>query len=259
MNTKTTQTTPGKTGSGQTTAGKVKDDEAANIPGLVTSLAETEKKTKKPKKKKVYVIGILIIFLFAVAGTVFFLIRNENQGTKEQNVERQKEENYLSLNASDRETADLYAELYEMSREEVAEQQMKTKDWEKTAKKLEKVFFMIPENEKYQMEKDGYSLEDLQEAERLSVKTGRKAMELAKAKGKISDKRKWSEVVKDSEILTTEEQLGLTKEQAQRLEEKSLDKEERVEVAILLMNETYTFDEVMQELDAGKTVEELKK
>lgn len=210
-------------------------------------------------KKKVYVIGILIIFLFAVAGTVFFLIRNENQGTKEQNVERQKEENYLSLNASDRETADLYAELYEMSREEVAEQQMKTKDWEKTAKKLEKVFFMIPENEKYQMEKDGYSLEDLQEAERLSVKTGRKAMELAKAKGKISDKRKWSEVVKDSEILTTEEQLGLTKEQAQRLEEKSLDKEERVEVAILLMNETYTFDEVMQELDAGKTVEELKK
>ncbi len=210
-------------------------------------------------KKKVYVIGILIIFLFAVAGTVFFLIRNENQGTKEQNVERQKEENYLSLNASDRETADLYAELYEMSREEVAEQQMKTKDWEKTAKKLEKVFFMIPENEKYQMEKEGYSLEDLQEAERLSVKTGRKAMELAKAKGKISDKRKWSEVVKDSEILTTEEQLGLTKEQVQRLEEKSLDKEERVEVAILLMNETYTFDEVIQELDAGKTVEELKK
>ena len=210
-------------------------------------------------KKKVYVIGILIIFLFAVAGTVFFLIRNENQGTKEQNVERQKEENYLSLNASDRERADLYAELYEMSREEVAEQQMKTKDWEKTAKKLEKVFFMIPENEKYQMEKEGYSLEDLQEAERLSVKTGRKAMELAKAKGKISDKRKWSEVVKDSEILTTEEQLGLTKEQVQRLEEKSLDKEERVEVAILLMNETYTFDEVIQELDAGKTVEELKK
>ena len=52
MNTKTTQTTPGKTGSGQTTAGKVKDDEAANIPGLVTSLAETEKKTKKPKTKK---------------------------------------------------------------------------------------------------------------------------------------------------------------------------------------------------------------
>ena len=84
-------------------------------------------------------------------------------------------------------------------------------------------------------------------------------MELAKAKGKISDKRKWSEVVKDSEILTTEEQLGLTKEQVQRLEEKSLDKEERVEVAILLMNETYTFDEVIQELDAGKTVEELKK
>lgn len=210
-------------------------------------------------KKKVCVIGILFIFLFAIAGTVIFVKRNNNQSKREQSVEKQKEENYLSLSASDRETADLYAELYEMSREGVAEQQVKTGDWEKTAKELEKAFFMIPENEKYQMEKDGYSLEDLQEAERLSVKTGRKAIELAKAKGTVSDNRKWSEVVKDSEILTTEEQLGLTKEQKQKLEDKSLDQEERVEVALLLMNEIYTFDEVIRELNAGKTVEELKK
>lgn len=212
------------------------------------------------KKHKVILAGILMVLLFAIAGTVFFVMRNHNQNKKEQKkVEKQKEENYLSLSASDRETADLYAELYEMSREAVAEQRVKTKDWEKTAKELEKAFFTIPENEKYQMEKDGYSLEDLQEAEKLSVKTGRKAIELAEAKGKISDKRKWSEVVKDSEILTTEEQLGLTKEQIQRLEDKSLGKEERVEVAILIMNGTYTFDEVIQKLDAGTTVEELKK
>lgn len=84
-------------------------------------------------------------------------------------------------------------------------------------------------------------------------------MELAKTKGKISDKRKWSEVVKDSEILTTEEQLGLSKEQVQKLENKSLEKEDRVEVAILILNGTYTFDDVIQKLDAGITVEELKK
>lgn len=204
-------------------------------------------------------IGILIVLLFAITGILFSVLRNSNQSKKKQSVEKQKEENYLSLSASDQETADLYAELYEMSREDVAEQQVKTKDWEKTAKELEKAFFTIPENEKYQMEKDGYSLEDLQEAEKLSVKTGRKAMELAKAKGKISDKRKWSEVVKDSEILTTEEQLGLTKEQVQKLEDKSLEKEDRVEVAILIMNGTYTFDEVIQKLDAGITVEQLKK
>ena len=212
------------------------------------------------KKHKVILAGILMVLLFAIAGTVFFVMRNHNQNKKEQKkVEKQKEENYLSLSASDRETADLYAELYEMSREAVAEQRVKTKDWEKTAKELEKAFFTIPENEKYQMEKDGYSLEDLQEAEKLSVKTGRKAIELAEAKGKISDKRKWSEVVKDSEILTTEEQLGLTKEQIQRLEDKSLGKEERVEVAILIMNGTYTFDEVIQKLDSGKTLEDLRK
>lgn len=211
------------------------------------------------KRHKVILAGILMVLLFAIAGTVFFMIRNNNQSKRKQSVEKQKEENYLSLSVSDQETADLYAELYEMSREDVAEQQVKTKDWEKTAKELEKAFFTIPENKKYQMEKGGYSLEDLQEAEKLSVKTGRKAMDLAKAKGKVSDQRKWSEVVKDSEILTTEEQLGLTKEQVKTLEEKSLGKEERVEVAILLMNGTYTFDKVIQKLGAGKTVEELKK
>ena len=137
--------------------------------------------------------------------------------------------------------------------------QSKTKDWDKTAEKLEQDFFTIPENTKYQMAKEGYRLEDLEEAEKLSVQTGRKAMDLAKAKGKASEDKKWSEVVKDSEILTTEEQLGLTKEQSKQLKDRKLSREERIDVAILLLNQTFTFDEVTEELDAGKTVEELVK
>lgn len=31
-----------------------------------------------------------------------------------------------------------------------------------------------------------------------------------------------------------------------------------MEVAVLLLNETYTFEEVLEQLEAGKTVEELK-
>ncbi len=216
-------------------------------------------------KKKTCVIGVLVFLLFVTTGTVFFVLQKDNQNHDEhkkgdeQSAEKKKEDNYLSLSASDRETADLYAELYEMSREDVAEQQKKAGDWEKTAKELEKLFFTISENKKYQMEKEGYALEDLQEAERLSVKTGRKAMELAEAKGKVWDHRKWSDIVKDSEILSTEEQLGLTKEQVQKLEDMSLEKENRVQVAVLLLNEMYTFDEVIEELGEGKTVEELKK
>lgn len=42
-------------------------------------------------------------------------------------------------------------------------------------------------------------------------KPKRKAIELAKAKGKTSEDRQWSDVVKDSEILSTEEQLGLSR------------------------------------------------
>ena len=65
--------------------------------------------------------------------------------------------------------------------------------------------------------------------------------------------------MKDSEILTTEEQLGLTKEQSKQLKDRKLSREERIDVAILLLNRTFTFDEVTEELDAGKTVEELVK
>ena len=124
---------------------------------------------------------------------------------------------------------------------------------------MEQDFFTIPENTKYQMEQEGYSLDDLEQAEKLSVKTGRKAIELAKEKGKTSENRQWSDVVKDREILSTEEQLGLSKEQIQQLKDKSLSKAGRIEVAVLLLNETYTFKEVLEQLDAGKTVKELTK
>lgn len=210
------------------------------------------RETKRKRKRIVAAVIGIVAVLFA-AGAVLLIQRGHG---KEQTAER-KEEAYPSLSASDRETAELYAELYETDREEVAKIQAETKDWEETGRELEQAFFTIPENTKYQMEQEGYSLDDLEKAEELSVQTGRKAIELAEAKGKASENRKWSDVVKDSEILSTEEQLGLSKEQIQQLKDKSLSKEERMEVAVLLLNETYTFEEVLEKLEAGKTVEEL--
>ncbi len=213
---------------------------------------------KLSRREKYLAAGVLLAVLLG-AGAAIPGLWGSHRGKGGPDREKKKVEAYMALNAADRETADLYAGLYETEREKVAEIQAKTGDWEQTHKELEKDFFTIPENIKYQMAKEGYSLDDLEEAEKLSARTGRKAMELAKAKGKATENRGWPEVVKDSEIHTTEEQLGLTGEQVQQLEDRSLDKGERVEVALLLMNETYTFDEVIQELDVGKTVEELKK
>ena len=209
------------------------------------------------RRRTVCAAGAMALLLL-VAAVVFLAVRHPNPDGKGQGAEK-KQETYLSLSAADRETADLYAKLYEFPAEEVAEIQNRTKDWEQTGKELEERFCTIPENTKYQMGKEGYALEDLEEAERLSAKTGRRALELAKAKGKASEKKSWSEVVKDSEILTTEEQLGLTKEQVKKLEEQSLGKEERVEAAILILNGTYTFEEIIKNLDNGKTIGELKK
>lgn len=111
---------------------------------------------------------------------------------------------YRSFSKDDRQVADVYAALYETDKEEVARIQKKTNDWEKTNKQLEKQFFTIDENIKYQMQKEGYRLEDLEKAEKLSVQTGKKAMELIRAKGKASDNRKWSDVVKKEELQAAE-------------------------------------------------------
>ena len=210
---------------------------------------------RKPKRKGIGIAAAVVLVLCLLAGTSIIIRNHQNQ----RKPDEKKEEVYQSLSATDRETADLYAELYETDREQVAKIQAETKDWEQTGRKLEQDFFTIPENTKYQMEQEGYSLDDLEQAEKLSVKTGRKAIELAKEKGKTSENRQWSDVVKDSEILSTEEQLGLSKEQIQQLKDKSLSKAGRIEVAVLLLNETYTFKEVLEQLDAGKTVKELTK
>ena len=207
------------------------------------------------KRKRIAAIGgILVALVFVVVG-VWCLQKNK---PKEQQAIVEQDAIYQSLSESDKETATIYAELYEMSSEEVAKIYVETTDWEKTAKELEKEFFTIDENIKYQMTKEGYSLDDLEEAEKLSTQTGRKAMELIKAKGKIKDKREWSDVVSESEILTVEGQLGLTKDQIQTLKDMSVKENDRVDIAVMILNEKYSFEEVESMLKKGMSVEKIR-
>ena len=152
-------------------------------------------KQKQYGKKIIFVAAAVILCVFAG----LFLLQRKEPSTKGQG-----DKIYRSLSKDDRQVADVYATLYETDKEEVARIQKKTNDWEKTNKQLEKEFFTIDENIKYQMQKEGYRLEDLEKAEKLSVQTGKKAMELIRAKGKASDNWKWSDVVKKEELQATE-------------------------------------------------------
>ena len=152
-------------------------------------------KQKQYGKKIIFVAAAVILCVFAG----LFLLQRKEPSTKGQG-----DKIYRSFSKDDRQVADVYATLYETDKEEVARIQKKTNDWEKTNKQLEKEFFTIDENIKYEMQKEGYRLEDLEKAEKLSVQTGKKAMELIRAKGKASDNRKWSDVVKKEELQAAE-------------------------------------------------------
>ena len=133
-------------------------------------------KQKQYGKKILFVAAAVILCVFAG----LFLLQRKEPSTKGQG-----DKIYRSLSKE-------------------ARIQKKTNDWEKTNKQLEKQFFTIDENIKYEMQKEGYRLEDLEKAEKLSVQTGKKAMELIRAKGKASDNRKWSDVVKKEELQAAE-------------------------------------------------------
>lgn len=159
----------------------------------------------KNKKALIGIITVLAVVLVITGVAVILRMRQEGgerQGgrAESQTAEEQKDETYQSLSEPDRQSADIYAELYETSREEVAVLYTQTNDWEKTGETLEKQFFTIPENTKYQMAEDGYSLDDIEEAEKLSAEAGIRATELIQAKGKASDNKSWAEVKKEKGI-----------------------------------------------------------
>lgn len=161
----------------------------------------------KNEKIRTGTIAILTVVLVITGAVMIPRIHQEGGEGKDSRTENQvageaeeKDGTFRSLGEPDQQTAAIYAELYETPQEEVAALYRQTGDWEKTGETLEKQFFTIPENTKYQMEEDGYSPEDIEEAEKLSVKTGIKATELIQAKGKTGDNKSWADVKKEKGI-----------------------------------------------------------
>lgn len=201
------------------------------------------------KKKIGKWTGILVLALFIVwFGIRQVSFQNEKQSPRDYVAELGKEDQKL---------VQIYAALYDKSDQEVAKMKQEKRDWKKVNEALERDFFIIPEQKKFDLVQEGYKIEDLYEAEAMSKRTGRKAMELAKAKGKAGEK-KWSEVVKDEEIKSVEEQLGLTDDQIQELKEKKYSEDERIEIALLCMNQKITYEDIMKELKQGKSIREMK-
>lgn len=203
------------------------------------------------KKRKVSIGAAIIVLMVLISGLCYWKIVVKKEA-------RQVQHDYMSeLSTEDRELAKLYAVLYEKTDNDVAKMKQEKKDWKTVNEELEAEFFTIPEQTKYNMAQDGYDIDDLNKAEIMSQRTGKKAIDLAKAKGRAGEK-KWSDVVKDNEIKSVEEQLGLTREQTEELKKKKYSEEDRIEIALLCINKKASYEDVMKEIEAGKSIKELK-
>ena len=80
---------------------------------------------RKPKRKGIGIAAAVVLVLCLLAGTGVIISNHQNQ----KKPEEKKEKVDQSLSATDRETADLYEELYETDGEQVANIQAETNDW----------------------------------------------------------------------------------------------------------------------------------
>lgn len=177
---------------------------------------------------------------------------------QEEKSEPKQKTAWEQLDTDDKKIAGIYAELYDVPEERVANLKLDMEDWEAVNRKLDTEYFTIGETEKYQMSEDGYSLEDLYEAETLARKTGKRALDLAKLKGKSVENKKWSEVLSDEQKDSIEEKLGLTKEQIRSLKKKKYSQSERIDIALLCFNRQEAFEEIMKKLESGQSIVEMK-
>lgn len=214
-----------------------------------------KKNSNRFSTRKQYIISMAVIVLLLALSGGMFLYKGHDGNKSAKDVQKSAWE---QLSADDRKIASLYAEMYEVSKESVADMKQESDDWNEVYTRLETAYFTIGETEKYQMAEDGYLLDDLYEAEVLARKTGKRAIDLAKAKGKSSEGKKWSDVLEDTGEKSIEEKLGLTKQQVKELEKKKYSKDERIEIAILCFNRQESVEDVIRELESGKTIAEMK-
>ena len=209
------------------------------------------------KKYRIPMGGILLVLLL-VGIAIPTYRKNANKDTHTDKQAATEKKTLEQLSADDQTIAETYAALYGESAELVAEMRLEEEDWDKVYERLEEAYFSIGETKKYQMAEDGYSLDDLEEAEILARQTGKKALDLALAKGKASDNKKWSDILDTDTAESVEEKLGLTGEQIEELKKKEYSGEDRIAIALLCFNRNESFEDVMKELNSGRSIAQLK-
>lgn len=206
------------------------------------------------KKYRIPIVGIFLVFLFS--GMVLTATVKRDTDTDKQPAAGTGAMDQLS--ADDRTIAETYAALYGESAEQVAAMRLEEESWDQVYARLEEAYFSIGETKKYQMVEDGYLLEDLKDAETLARQTGKKALDLALAKGKSNDSKEWSDILDTDTAESVEEKLGLTEDQVEELKKKGYREEDRIEIALLCFNRNEALEDVLEELESGRSITELK-
>lgn len=228
---------------------------------------------KKPSGRKIINMHIsnqakyLNATLMAILAAAIITAASLHEGSRGKNASLQETAGEAvdagameQLSADDRKIVALYAEMYGFSEEEVAGMRLEGGDWDSVYTKLEEAYFSISETEKYRMAEEGYLLEDLYEAEIMARKTGKRAMDLALAKGKADEEKSWTDVLGEDAggEKSIGEKLGLTAGQVRKLKKKKYTKDERIEIALLCLNRKESFGDIMKELESGKSIGEMK-
>jgi hypothetical protein len=242
------------------------------------------------KTKKLKYISILTGLLIVI-GTSAYAIQNNIISDNSVSTDKVNEKSQLSTSSAkleefrkkvaERENETLAKELgkqYSKSEEEIRKMKSELGNWKDVSVKLMQDKKSLTKEKILELRDEGYSLSDIDEAERLALMCDKTPEEILAVKGKTSDydqkvdndgkgtnnaavdnSKSWDEVIQilKIETRTPAEKAGVSKARVEELKKNGVSEDEINKAAVLVQNYKKDFDEVLNEIKKGKKFEEL--
>lgn len=203
-------------------------------------------------KKIIVIIMILSTLLLSFAAYAIQSAQNANNSIK----------NEISIGANqDEENIAYLLSQFGVSREEILKLKSELGTWEEVSLKLIEQTKKFSKEQVTELYKQGYGLQDINEAQNLAFMSDASAKELLQEKGKTNEKKSWDNIIKKHKIDTRmlAEKLGMSAEKIKELKSKGFKDNDINNIASLADSFGKDYEVISLDIAKGKTLEELNK
>lgn len=201
----------------------------------------------KLKNRKLLILaGVLIIVLVCTA--MLFITQKSSKKVS------------LELSDGDKKIANVYAQIYQLPYDQIIQIKAEKGSWEEVNQQIVKEKYMISDADKTMYIKEGYTLEDLYEADKLAFDSGVNANTIIKERGKKEEIKDWETVKKNLSLDTRSdlEKAGVSKKDIKELKRKKYSDTDISRIASVVFNSGKPYTDIIKEIENGTSLDDLE-